>query len=115
MPSFFEDCEGLLDGVEVWAVARKRQEDVAVSLQQFPGFWLVVEGRVIHHDHAVGAEFRQQSLFHPGKHGVVGATALEKHRCEVQYTLRSPFELFVEEGKCKDWLRELDSNQRPRD
>lgn len=33
----------------------------------------------------------------------------------LEYTLKKPFELFLEKDKSRKWLRELDSNQRPSD
>lgn len=82
LASFFQGGEGLLDGVEVGRVFGQWQHGVAMCFEQRLHLRFVVERRIIHDDKASRPQFRDQHLLHPGAHGVMGAAALEQHRCE---------------------------------
>jgi hypothetical protein len=62
--------EGILDGVEVWAVGREIAQLGTRSLDHLAHAWAFVAGQVVHDDDVATPQFRDQHLGHLGLEGV---------------------------------------------
>ena len=79
LSSLFYGCEGLLDWIEIGAIAREWQDDMACFWYDLLNLFFVMKSGVIHHNDAWLAQLRQQHFLNSLIDGFGVATAFEQH------------------------------------
>ena len=76
-PQPFDPCPRLLYRVEIRAIGRKSQHRMSLSLQRIQRVLPLVEGGVVHHDHAARRQLRQQYFCRPCVENIAVHAAIE--------------------------------------